>query len=48
MVIDAQEASDWLDSHPGAEKEEYEEEQKKLEKIYHPIVQKAYDGKGGL
>lgn len=41
---DKQDASDWLDSHPGAEKEEYEAEQKKLEEVYNPIIKKAYEG----
>jgi len=35
-----------LDKHATAEKEDYEEELKELEKICNPIVSKVY-GKGG-
>mmetsp|Transcript_2083 Transcript_2083/g.4149 ORF Transcript_2083/g.4149 Transcript_2083/m.4149 type:complete len:696 (+) Transcript_2083:114-2201(+) len=38
----------WLDSHPTAEKEEYEEKQKSLEGIAMPILQKMAGGAGGM
>nr|QWE91215.1 heat shock protein 70 [Suigetsumonas clinomigrationis] len=37
----------WLDAHPSAEKEEYEEQQKKLEEQTRPILMKMYQGAGG-
>jgi len=42
--VSLQETPEWLDSHPGAEKEDYEEQQKKLEELYNPIVKKVYEG----
>jgi len=38
------ESKDWLAAHQEAEKEEFEAEQKKLEGICNPIIQKAYGG----
>jgi len=40
------EAQDWLSSHTDAEKDEYEERQKELEKVCSPIVSKAYQASG--
>jgi len=40
------EAQEWLSSHQDAEKEEFEEQQKALEKICNPIVSKAYQASG--
>jgi L1 cell adhesion molecule like protein len=40
------EAIDWLESNPNAEKEEYDEQQKKLEGKINPIMMKAYGGGG--
>lgn len=37
-------AQDWLDSHPDASKEEYEDRRKDLEKTCNPIISKAYGG----
>ena len=37
----------WLDSNQSAEKEEYDHQQKELEKIYNPIITKVYQGAGG-
>lgn len=37
----------WLDKNTNAEKEEYEEELKELEKICNPIVSKVYGQSGG-
>ena len=38
------EAEEWLKSNPDASKEEYEEQQKKIEQVANPIVAKAYQG----
>jgi L1 cell adhesion molecule like protein len=37
----------WLDRNQEAEKEEYEDKQKELEKIANPIMTKMYGGAGG-
>ena len=37
----------WLDSNQTAEKDEYEDKQKELEKIYNPIITKVYQAAGG-
>lgn len=43
------EASAWIDDHPNAEKEEYEEKQKELENVIMPIFSKmAGAGAGGM
>ena len=39
-----EEAENWLKSNQDAAKEEYEEQQKNLEEICNPIIQKAYQG----
>jgi L1 cell adhesion molecule like protein len=41
-----EDAIQWLDSNPGAEKEEYEEKQKSLEGVAMPILQKMSGGGG--
>uniref|UniRef100_A0A6C0CMM8 Chaperone n=1 Tax=viral metagenome TaxID=1070528 RepID=A0A6C0CMM8_9ZZZZ len=41
------ETLEWLDNNSLAEKEEFEDRQKQLEKFYHPIIQKAYAAAGG-
>jgi len=33
---------DWLNKNPNAEKEDYDEELKEIEKICNPIVSKVY------
>nr|AXC07422.1 heat shock protein 70 [Gadus chalcogrammus] len=38
----------WLDKNQTAEKEEYEHQQKELEKVCNPIVTKLYQGAGGM
>lgn len=38
---------DWLDKNQNAEKEDYEEELKELEKICNPIVSRVYGQSGG-
>lgn len=37
----------WLDSNQTAEKDEFEDKQKELEKIYNPIITKVYQAAGG-
>ena len=39
-----EETEEWLKTNPEASKEEYEEQQKKIEEIANPIVSKAYQG----
>jgi len=41
------ENQDWLEANPQAEKEEYEEKQKAVEKVITPIMTKLYAGGGG-
>ena len=41
-----QEGISWLDSHPDAEKGEYEEQQKKYEEKIRPVMMKLYQGAG--
>jgi len=41
------EHSDWLDEHPNAEKEDYDEKYKELEKIVQPIFSKIYGSASG-
>jgi molecular chaperone DnaK (HSP70) len=38
-----EEALVWLEDHPAAEKEEYDDKQKEVEQIVNPIVKKAYE-----
>jgi len=39
---------DWLEDHPAAEKDEYDEKQKEVEQIANPILKRAYEsGAGG-
>jgi heat shock protein 5 len=38
---------DWLDEHPGAEKEDYDEKYKELERLVQPIFSKIYGTAGG-
>ena len=33
----------WLEDHPGAEKNEYDDKQKEVEQIANPIIKKAYE-----
>ena len=41
------EALDWLEENPEADKEEYEEKQKEVENIASPIMRNLYQGAGG-
>jgi heat shock protein 5 len=41
------EALDWMDENPEADKEEYSEKQKDVEKVANPIMRQFYAGKGG-
>jgi len=38
---------DWMEENPNADKEEYDEKQKEIEKISNPIFSKLYQGGGG-
>ena len=38
----------WLDKNQTAEKEEFEHQQKELEKFYNPIITKLYQSTGGM
>jgi len=39
---------DWMDSHPEADKEDYDEKRKEVENVANPIMRKMYSGgKGG-
>lgn len=37
----------WLDGNQSAEKEEFEDKQKDLEKVYNPVITKVYQASGG-
>merc|ERR1712224_1057265 len=41
------EALDWLDENPEADKDEYDEKQKEVEQIANPIMRNVYQGAGG-
>merc|ERR1712003_329115 len=41
------EALDWMDSNPEADKEDYDEKQKEVEQIANPIMRNVYAGAGG-
>lgn len=41
-----EEALVWLEDHPAAEKEEYDEKQKEVETVVNPIIKKAYESAG--
>merc|ERR1712164_157039 len=41
------EALEWLDDNQEAEKEEFEEKKKEVEKIANPIIQQVYQASGG-
>ena len=40
------EALDWLDENPEADKEDYDEKQKEVEQIANPIMRNLYQGAG--
>merc|ERR1711968_279979 len=46
-VEEMKETNEWLDENQNAEKEEYEEKQKAMEKIVNPIFSKLYQESGG-
>merc|ERR1712121_43067 len=50
VVTKAKEVLDWLDNNQQAEKEEYDDKQKELEKVCNPIITKLYQsgGAGGM
>lgn len=41
-----EEALVWLEDHPAAEKDEYDEKQKEVEQVANPILKKAYESAG--
>lgn len=41
------EALTWMEDHPAAEKDEYDEKQKEVEAVVNPIMKKAYESAGG-
>ena len=41
------EALDWLDENPEADKDEYTSKQKEVEAIANPIMRNVYQGSGG-
>jgi heat shock protein 5 len=41
------EAIEWLDENQNAEKEDYDEQKKKLQDVTNPIIQKVYQQSGG-
>jgi heat shock protein 5 len=40
------ETTEWIDSNPAAEKDDFDEQYKKLEKVIQPIISKLYQGGG--
>jgi heat shock protein 5 len=47
-ILDAVDATiKWMDSHPDATKDDYEEQKDALEKVVHPITSKLYGGAAG-
>lgn len=48
VVLDkCEEVIRWLDGNQSAEKEEFEDKQKDLEKVYNPVITKVYQASGG-
>ena len=41
------EALEWMEDTPAAEKDEYDEKQKEVESVVNPIMKKAYEGAAG-
>lgn len=41
------EALEWMEDSPAAEKDEYDEKQKEVESVVNPIMKKAYEGAAG-
>lgn len=42
-------ATQWLDNHPNASKEEYDDQRKRLEEAFNPIMKQMYEGaQGGM
>jgi molecular chaperone DnaK (HSP70) len=46
LTTSVEEALVWLEDHPAAEKIEYDEKQKEVERIANPILKKAYESSG--
>ena len=47
LATTVDEALVWLEDHPAAEKDEYDEKQKEVEAIANPIIKKAYESGAG-
>ena len=47
-ILDKCNEINWLDKNQTAEKEEFEHQQKELEKVCNPIITKLYQGTGGM
>ena len=47
VVDKCNEVLSWLESNQTAEKDEFEDKQKELEKIYNPVITKVYQAAGG-
>jgi len=47
LTTTVEEALVWLEDHPAAEKQEYDEKQKEVEQIANPILKKAYESATG-
>ncbi|XP_077397228.1 heat shock protein family A (Hsp70) member 8b [Festucalex cinctus] len=49
MILDkCNEVISWLDKNQSAEKEEFDHQQKELEKVCNPVMTKLYQGAGGM
>jgi len=48
VISKCKEVIDWLDKNQTAEKDEFEYQQKELEKVCNPIIQKLYAAGGGM
>jgi len=47
LIAAADGALEWMEDHPAAEKEEYDDKQKEVERIANPILKRAYESAGG-
>ena len=46
LITTIDEALTWMEDHPAAEKDEYDEKQKEVEAVVNPIMKKAYESAG--
>lgn len=47
LSTSVEEALVWLEDHPAADKDEYDEKQKEVEQVANPILKRAYESAGG-